>query len=154
MDSAIKVEGLQEAIDMLQQMPKTVVAIGFTRALSAAGNVIADVLQANTPIKSEDVGGLLGKGELRELITVAVQLDTQLRGGSVEVGFGVKGGPISDWLEFGHAMVSHAGNPLGEVKPHPCMRKSADQSMDAAVDAFVESIKETVASQYPQSNVA
>jgi len=136
---------------MLREAPKTIVARGYVRALSAAGNVVADAVEARTPIKAEDTGGLLDKGVLRESLMVAVTLDSQLRGGSAEVGFG-KNGSVALWVEYGHRLVGH--RPLKKllkgVPAYPFMRPAADASADAAIAAFARSIEQTVKSEFPQ----
>lgn len=156
MPDLITVTGLQETVEMLAKAPKTVVALGYTQALSAGGNVIADGLEVNTPVKAEDTGGILDKGELRDSIVVAVNLDSQFRGGSVDVGFMTSNAAdsVALWLDAGHRMVSHTGKVLGSVAGNGFMRKTADQTLEAAVDAFAASLRETVAANFPQNEVA
>src|ERR1035438_5346752 len=149
---AIIVTGLDETIAMLQQAPKIVIANGFLQALSAAGNVMADVLEVNTPIKAEDTGGILDKGELREAVMVAVELDSQFRGGTVNVGFSHQNNAesVALWVHEGHRIVNpkadgfyfdakgrkKKGAVTGMTKPNPFMLKTFDESAEAAVDAF------------------
>lgn len=154
----IEAIGIEDVQRMLRDGPKTLVATGFVRALSAGGNVIAGVLEAKTPVKEEDVGGLLDKGELRESVMVAVTLDPQFRGGSAEIGFG-KIGFVAYWLEYGHRILPH--NPAtrnskeylntvkGFVKANPFMRDAADASADAAIEAFAASLIETMSEIFP-----
>jgi hypothetical protein len=148
---SIEIEGLEETMAMLRDAPKTVVAKGFLGALSAAGNVIADVLETNTAVKSEDVGGVLDRGELRESIVVRPEVDSGFRGGSVSVGFDPSRGAdsVALWLDSGHRIVSHRGKVLGETSGTGFMRKSADQSLEAAADAFAESLLKTIRETFP-----
>lgn len=152
----ITVTGLEETMQMLRDAPKTVVARGFVKALNAAGNVIAGRLAINAPVKKEDTGGLLDNGELRDSVMIAVELDTQFRGGSVSVGFthGNAADSVALWLEYGHRKVTHAGKEIGEVAAIPFMRDTADQTEEQAADAFDDSIAQTVREEFPQSEVA
>lgn len=141
---------------MLADAPKEIVAAGYVKALNAAANVIADALEIHTPVKAEDTGGLLDKGVLRESLMTEVQLDSQLRGGTARIGFG-KNGFVALWVEYGHRMVSHKSGgkkQIGEVRPHPFMRPTADASAEAAIQAFANSLQQTVATQFPQGKVA
>jgi len=157
-DWGIEVQGLQETIQAFNNLPKVIVATGFTKALSAAGNVIADELERNTPVKAEEeTGGILERGELKELVMVAVTLDSKLRGGTADVGFqGSKAGRVANWLEYGHRIVKPGGNyvdsrgrlrkgtPTGFVKAYAFMRKTGDQSASRAIDAFLAVIQSTI----------
>lgn len=169
-----KIEGIEETVAMLETAPKNIVARGYLKALSAAGNVIADAVEVRTPRKLEDTGGnSLDLGELRESLMVDVQLDSGFRGGSVDVGFG-KNGRVALWVEYGHRIVMHGvtsadrrngykGKLLLRVNPesfdsnvpaYPFMRPAFDASADAAIEAFSNSIQQTVAEEFPQTNVA
>lgn len=154
-DFNITVEGLEETAAMLEKASKTLVARGYMKALQAGSNVIADAVEVRTPIKSEDTGGLLDKDELRESLMVDIQLDSQFRGGVAEIGFG-KNGHVANFVEYGHILLGHkpGKKPLGDVPAHPFMRPAADASAEAAIDAFAESLKQTVTEEFPQGKTA
>jgi hypothetical protein len=158
MSGGITITGLQETMELLREAPRTLVARGYTKALSAAGNVIADRLEVNTPIKAQDTGGILDRGELREAITVAVELDSQFRGGSVDVGFDPRKGAdhVALWLDSGHRLVGHkpGKKQLGTFAGTGFMRRTADETAEAAIDKFAESLKETASEVFPQGQVA
>lgn len=137
----IQITGLAEVQRMLAEAPKTVVATAYLKALQAGANVIADELESRTPIKAEDVGGLLDKGVLRESVMIAVEIDSDLRGGQAEVGFG-KNGYVAMWVEYGHRMVGHKPNKKlkGTVKANPFMRQTAAVSADRAIAAFQDEL--------------
>lgn len=147
----ITVTGLAEVQEMLATAPKEIVARGYLRALQAGADVIADEVEVRTPIKAEDTGGMLDKGVLRESLMIQVTLDSQFRGGVAEVGFG-KNGVVANWVEYGHRMVGHAPGKKekGVVPPHPFMRPAADASADRAIEAFANSIAQTVKNNFPQ----
>jgi hypothetical protein len=151
-DALISQYGLEAVQTMLREAPRTIVARGWVRALSAGGEAIAEVLEANTPIKEEDTGGLLDRGELRESVMIEVILDSNFRGGLARVGFG-KNGPVALWIEYGHRMVGHKPlkKLLGEVPQKPFMRITTDQAYDRAVAAFAQSLEETVRTEFPQA---
>jgi hypothetical protein len=146
----ITVTGDTEVALMLRQGSRALVAEGFVKALSAGGNVIADVLERNTPIKAEDTGGLLDRGELRESVMVQVELDSQFRGGSAHVGFG-KNGNVALWIEFGHVLKGHKPGlkVLGFVPPNPFMRKTALAAAGQAIEAFTNSLQQTAQKMFP-----
>jgi hypothetical protein len=151
----VETEGIAETMQMLADAPRVVVANGFLKAFQAAGDVIVEVLASNTPVKKEDTGGVLEQGELLESLMMDIELDSQFRGGFVAIGFG-KNGNVADWLDGGHRLIGHAPNykNLGSVAGNGFMRKSFDQSAEAAVDAFGESLTSTVTTQFPQGQVA
>jgi hypothetical protein len=161
----VDVEGLTETIALLQKAPKDIVARGFFKAAQAGANIIADVLESNTPIKEEDTGGLLERGELRELLMISIEVDSQFRGVSADIGFGPRGGRVANFLEYGHRILPHAppkprnsqaylSAVMGDVAPNPFMRKSFDASAEAAIDAFTESLKMTLAEEFSQASAA
>lgn len=147
---AEEVIGIDDVRRMLQAAPRLIVARAFLRALSAGANVIADELEARTPVKAEDTGGVLDKGVLRESVMIAIEIDSDLRGGRAEVGFG-KNGFVANWLEYGHRMMEHgkkiprANRKLigsGFVPARPFMRPAAAASADRAIEAFSEALVE------------
>ena len=155
-DFNITIEGLDETVAMLEQAPRRIVSRGYRKALQAAADVIADEVRVRTPIKAEDTGGLLAEGELRESLVTDVEIDSQARGGVAEVGFG-DNGHVALWLEYGRHVVGHKPElkDTGKVIPaKPFMRPAADASAEAAVDAFAESLKQTVTEEFPQGRVA
>lgn len=156
-NAIITVVGVEDVQRMLSDAPKTIVASGFLKALSAGANVFADELELKTPVKKADTGGLLDKGVLRESIAIDVELDSQFRGGSADVHFG-KNGFIANFVEFGHRMIGHKSGGkkvLGSVEatsvpPYPFVRPAFDAGANRAIEAFTNSIIETVLSQFPQ----
>jgi hypothetical protein len=145
------ITGLEDVQRMLREAPKNIVAFGFIKAVSAGGNVIADELEVRTPVKKEDTGGLLDKGELRESLMVAYSMDSQLRWAAAQIGFG-KNGRIAAWIDGGHALVGHkpGKKPLGNVAGTGFMRAAADHAADPSIDAVTKSIAETVRTHFPQ----
>jgi hypothetical protein len=60
-------------------------------------------------------------------------------------------GYIANFLEYGHAMVSHKGKPIsgpktpgGFVPADPRMRPAFDQQKERAIDAFTDSVHSTL----------
>jgi hypothetical protein len=149
----IQIYGLTETIRMLETAPRLIVANGFLRGFSAAGNVFADALESNTPEKAEDIGGVLDKGELRASIVVAPVIDAQYRGGYVDVGFTPSNSAdsVALWLDRGHRIVTRSGRTLGQTTGTGFMRKSADIALDAAVEAFVQAIRQSVSTLFPSN---
>jgi hypothetical protein len=160
MAAGITVTGLKESIDFLNTMPKALVAKGFVKAGHAAGDVMLAAVIAHTPVSGAKVtnpttGVETSVGTGGDLISAArmqVFLDAQYRGVQVQVDFG-KLDYIAYWLEYGHRMIGHKpekkqlfgpNTPDGNVKPYPIFRPAADECFEAAVQAFADSIAETV----------
>lgn len=154
-EGLVKIVGLEQVQRFFEEAPKNLVLHGFIKALNAAAEVFAADLEVRAPIKESytdaegkvhtvDGGGILDRGELRENVMIALQLDSQFRGGNAQVGFGKKAGNVANWLEFGHRIVTHAGNTVGFVDAEPFMRPSFEQNVDKALDAFVGSITVTI----------
>jgi hypothetical protein len=114
----ITVTGLKEAIDMLEGLPKGLVAEGFARALDEAGEVFQDEVQRRTPIRKASKSGwnpeafksfdweVVTGTTLAESVRRRITIDSQYRGGRVEIYH--KGmDHVALWLEYGHEMVTH-----------------------------------------------
>lgn len=149
-DSTITITGLQETENMLATAPKNVVANSFLRALDAAGKVIEAEVWPRTPIELKAAVNKAhgGKGALVGRLDNFIELDSQFRGGTIEIGFGPLG-HIALWVEYGHRQVTGGrltkegkgpGRLVGTVEPHPFMRPAFDASADAAIDAFASSL--------------
>ena len=136
----IKVDGLEETFALLKDAPRNLVARGFRRGLQAAGNVIGAELAKRTPQR---------EGKLIRSIKTDITLDSQFRGGEVDINFGAQGYKAA-WVEYGHRMVGHKPGKklLGEVAPHPFMRPAANAAGGAAVDAFEAELEQTIREEY------
>lgn len=148
-DFSITITGIDETIAMLRDAPRDIAAAGFAKAGRAAGNVIQAELERRTPVDT---------GELKKALRVDVELDAQLRGVHVSAGFG-KQGYKANWVEYGHKIsrarlgkrfgnIEHYLSGKGFVPAHPFMRPAFEASAQASVDAFAESLKQTVESEY------
>lgn len=138
MADLIEIEGVEEVAQMLQTLPKHVVASGFLKAGQAAGKVIKDAVAARTPEKT---------GDMKAALMMEVELDSDFRGVNVEIGFG-KQGYKANFVEYGHRMVGHQPEQkdLGTVEPHPFMRPAAEVSAEGAIDMFSETLMEELTS--------
>jgi HK97 gp10 family phage protein len=147
----IRIDGITETVQLLEQAPKNVVARGFLKALDAAGQVIVSEVWPRTPLnlKAAVNAKHAGKGALVGKLDAFIELDSQFRGGTVDVGFGDLG-HIALWVEYGHRMVGHGrrgkGKVLGNVKPHPFMRPAFEAAGDRAIEAFATSLEATLRS--------
>jgi hypothetical protein len=153
----IKVTGIAEVQKMLAEAPKSVVARGYLKALDAGIKVFEAYLELKTPIRlgfeGEDL--MVQGGDLKAALVSQVELDSQFRGGIAAVGYG-KLGYIANFVEYGHRIVkpggryvnsrgkSRKGTVTGQVPAYPFMRPAFDTQADAALDAFCESLIETL----------
>lgn len=159
MRSLVTVVNLAQVQAFIRDAPKGIVVSGFTKALSAGANVFADEVYRNCPVKKEEAGGLLNRGELREAISVQIILDSQFRGGTARVGWPVTARipkNLPSWVEFGHRIVKRGGyyidkrgrrrkgTPIGDVPPHPFVNKSFDTKWSEALEAFTAEMSHAV----------
>ena len=144
-EEIITVTGIAEAAEFLRNAPKVVVATAFLKAFRAGGEVIKEDLISRTPIKSSATGGLLREGELQASVELKIQLDSQFRGGVAIISHG-KNSNVANWVEFGHILVGHKPGKkvLGVVPEHPFIRPCADATWQAAVEAFTDSLVESM----------
>src|ERR1035441_926774 len=152
-DRDIQVTGIAEVVEMLEEFPDHIVVIGFTNALHAAAEVMANELQIQTPLKQSTGGILEYQGELRENMQIKVALFNDKSGGVADIGwFRSPYSNVVQFVEFGHRMVGHKPDlkELGMVPPHPFMRPAADISAEPAIDAFARSLEDTIKANYPQ----
>lgn len=139
-DGGITVRGIPEVQHNLKDFPRLLVLGCFQRALSRASAVFEEELAARTPetdysTSSEEYGHLLDN------LVSEITIDTQGRGGRVQIGFGRKGF-VALWVEYGHRMVNRSHKQTGTVKAHPFMRPAFEAAANRAVDVFVETVQE------------
>ena len=97
--AGITVTGLNECVQMMEDAPGNIVALGYARATNAAMNVVAEAVISRTPVEHGDLAKAL-------VINVKVAPPPSAKGGVAELGFG-KQDHIAMWVEYGHAMVGH-----------------------------------------------
>ena len=156
--SMITVEGVPEAIALFNKLPRIVVSYALPQALGAASVVMRRALLESTPYTSLSMTGRTkktgvgnwGRGALRENIITDIQIDSQLRGGTFEIGFG-RLSPIARWVEWGHRMVSHKPGlkMLGIVPAYPFMRPAFDMSSDESIQKFVAELSSILSRGLP-----
>jgi HK97 gp10 family phage protein len=136
-DELIKVTGIEEVCAWLKAAPKNIVKGAYVKGLAAAAVPVVEALEAATP---QDTG------KLKESIVFDIALDADGNGGVLSVGFSGEEGHIANFVEYGHRMIGHKPRKkdLGEVKPHPFMRPAAAASADDAIEAFAQSIEESM----------
>lgn len=139
-DELVHITGIEEVQELLVSAPRHIVGTAFLKAFEAADRVIEGELDLRTPEKS---------GELKAAKTHEITLDSNLRGGLLQIGFG-KQGHKALWVEYGHRMVGHKPDKkeLGTVEAHPFMRPAANASADRAIEAFADTLIETLKGEY------
>jgi len=157
MPRLVTISGIEETLDLLDSAPRNIVMLGYGRAARAAMNVIGRALLARTPIEqaASKKKGRAGKAwhdksraALARSMRIDVTVDSGGNGVSASVGFAGEQATVANALEYGHAMVTHAGETIGQEKPHPFMRPAFDASADAALEAFTESLADTLKEIY------
>jgi HK97 gp10 family phage protein len=145
MPPSISITGIDEVLALLDEVPKNIVLLGYSRAARAAMNVVGAALAERTPIGTGETAG-----DLVKAMRIEVTVDSSARGVSASVGFGGIQGPIANDIEYGHEQVTHLPEHrvVGHIPPQPFMRPAFDASTDAAVEAFVESLESTLKETY------
>jgi Bacteriophage HK97-gp10, putative tail-component len=157
-DELIKITGIDEVCAMLTAAPKNIVRGAYGKALAAAAVPIVEALEPRIPSRNNlfdeesfrPLAGTAEEGTLKDALVTDIAIDEEGKGGVLSVGFGGKAGHIANFVEYGHRMIGHKPKlkDLGEVKPYPFMGPAADASADAAIDAFAQSIEESVRTEY------
>jgi len=137
-DELIEITGIDEVCRALTAAPRAAVPGALLKGLKASGQVLQDAIAARVPVKV---------GELKADLGMTITLDSDFRGGVVEVGFSGQQGHVARFVEMGHKMIGHKPDKkdLGEVDAHPFMRPAADMVAEAAIDAFVDGVMEELA---------
>jgi len=138
---SITISGIEETCAMLDKAPRNIVKAAYARALTAAAVPVVEALEARTPVEH---------GDLKAAVVTDVAIDAVGKGGFASIGFG-KEGHVANFVEYGHRMVTHKPNKrtVGAVIAHPFMRPAAAASAEAAVDAFCESVRESMGAGIP-----
>jgi hypothetical protein len=151
-EPSVHVEGIEDVVEAFTDLPKYMQLAGMHRALTAAGNVLMAAIEPRIPIRLEISDGELrvAGGQLKDAMKSEVTLDSNYRGGMIEIHFG-KLGFIANFVEYGHVMLSHAGKTLtgpktpgGFVKAYPFIRPAVDGCWEQAIDVFTDSMDLTV----------
>lgn len=133
------VRELQYKLDSLQSgVRQRIVQAG----LQAAADVFANALRAAAPVRT--TRGERPPGELRDSVATKVTVAPNGSEGTARIGFEHLG-QLAHWLEFGHNIKSGKGassKTVGYAKPHPFVRAAADAARTAALQAFVDTVKE------------
>lgn len=140
----VQVQGLAEVDAKLHKLANKLADRSLRKAVEAGLVVMADAVRDRTPEKT----GLLKS-------SVGGRVATSQKQGALVgvVGFGNEG-YVARLVEFGHRVRAKAKNGkskksgavVGHVPAHPFMRPAFDESKDAAVEAFTETIKSEVES--------
>lgn len=143
----LSITGLEQVQRMLNDAPAHVVAGGYVKALQAASSVMEGALYAAAPERDEGERSE-DTPHLRDEIVSDVALDSGLRGGQARIGFTKRVASVALWLEYGHRMVGHAPElkEFGFIGPHPFMRAAFDGAADQAIEAFADSLAQSVSS--------
>jgi HK97 gp10 family phage protein len=135
----ITISGIEEVCEGLTTAPSRIVKHGFAKALTAAAVPIVEALEARTPIET---------GDLKKHVMTEITVNADSTGGRSKVGFG-RFGYIARFVEFGHRSIAHKNGKdskavLGEVQAHPFMRPAASTSAESAIEAFSESLGDSL----------
>ena len=154
MNGAIEIDGIEDVCAALLESRPAVCVVGVTLGLHAAAEVIERAIDFKTPTRTNRVGGDKDYQALITDLQSRVTIDSDLRGGSAEIGF-FKEAWLANILEFGHREVGHgtskedrdrrwAGGLRSIVPANPFMRTAAEESTEPAVDAFVAEVNDVL----------
>ena len=137
-DSPITIDGLDQVRRLLGGVPTRILHNAIERALDAAAVPVAQELTSRTPEVT---------GDLKNHLVTVVAVNEDAKEGTAQVGFGSEG-YIARLVELGHRDVGHKPDKkelaLGMVSPHPFMRPAADAAKEAAIQAFADSLTESI----------
>jgi len=143
---------------MLTAAPKRIAKAAFARALAAAAVPVVEALEPRIPSRNnlfdeenfKPLEGTAESGTLKDALVTDVSIDAEGKGGRASIGFGSKG-YIANFVEYGHHMIGHAPDKkeLGDVQPHPFMRPAAAASGEDSIEAFAQSLQESMAAGIP-----
>lgn len=126
---------------MLLALPDRIVRKALFKAHRAASKVIEERLLERTP-RSDHDGDL---PHLSDSIVTSIQVNADERTGESRTGFGVAGHKAF-FVEYGHRLVGH--RPLkkeeGTVEPNPFMAGAASAASEDAIQAFADSISQSL----------
>ena len=146
-DFAIDVTGLQEMADKVRALPESLARGAFALGFVHAAAVLALALTSACPDRAEGSRDENSK-HLADCIGTEIAINRDGTGGRLWIGFkgnigNIKASDIALWLEYGHRIVGHAPNYVSKgkvVAPFPFIRAAWDQSIDEAVQAFVDTV--------------
>jgi len=155
----MKIEGIEETLQLLQTAPKNIVMLGYARAARAGINVIARELVKRTPIAVAENKKLGRKGKawhdrsrgaLVRSLRIKVAVDSSARGVVADVGFPGEQATVADALEFGHMQTTHypEHKDVRPIPAKPFMRPAFDASAEEAIEAFATSLEATLKEAY------
>jgi len=145
MSNDVAISGLKETQQMLVELPLDLTRGSMGPALIAGSVVLQENLLVNAPV---------GHGPHPEFAplqeTIVTDVEVENLSGIASTGFG-DSGPVAEWNEYGHRIVTHSGRDTGlSTAPNPFMRKTTDESADAAIDAFCDRLLSDVKEKYGQ----
>lgn len=161
-EELIRVNGVEEVCAWLDKAPDLLFNVALIRGLHAAGEVIerAIDLRAAKHEREIRIGGDAAYPAMILGLKLKVALYDGKRAGNAQIGFFGYAASVANWVEFGHRIVlpsqtetyvddrgrRRRGKYIGrDVPEYPFMRPAADESTEAAMDAFVGAVDETVA---------
>jgi len=126
----VKIEGLEQLSQQMQEFPDKLVKKGVRNALKAAGEVLRLAAKERAP-RSEDETHGHPPGFLADHIAATTSISTKYDKGSVKVG------PVAKafWGMFSEFGTKHQG-------AKPWLRPAFESSGQSALDAFIAKMRE------------
>ncbi|MGA2650417.1 MAG: HK97 gp10 family phage protein [Terracidiphilus sp.] len=133
--------------ELLKAMPQRVARRAVRQALQAGGDVLAEAIQANCPVRTDTPtpgSDALPPGILAADISVQVVVGTK-DDPTVKVGFSRDTAHVANWIENGFDHVEggkkrKGGKATKHIDANPFMQRAFDESAEHAVDALTESL--------------
>jgi hypothetical protein len=150
-DLTIDVTELQQMADKVRGLPVSLARGAFALGFIHAAAVLVPALNSTCPDRSEG-GRDEGKKHLADCIGTEIVIQSDGSGGKLWIGFkgmigDTKASAIARYLEYGHRMVGHAPKYVftGKfVAPFPFIRVAWAESLDDAVQAFIDTVNEAL----------
>lgn len=139
----INVVGIEETCAALTRLPARVVKHAYAKALAAAAVPVVRELLPRVPQLT---------GKLAASQVTVINVDAQGKGGIAQIGFG-KQGYVARLIEYGHRIIGHRPRKVntGKTVPaKPFMRPAAQAAATESVEAFRDSLLESIAQGIPE----
>lgn len=141
MDFEVKIDGLKEVEEALQDAGPTLARKALRKALKEAAAPLVEAARANAPVLKEGTPQRR-PGELRDSIGVVVKTSPKNGSATAQIGplydgksEGDSPGVYGMWVEFGS---------IHNPKPNPYMRRAFDGVSKEALDKFTEVLKAAI----------
>lgn len=126
----VKIEGMKEVENALNQLPKAAGKSALRTALRKAAKPIAPAAKAYAPVRSGKL-----KDSIKIMTTVKKSQQGEVKDPKLPHVFVGSTAPHAHLVEFGHAIVRN-GEIVGQASPHAFLRPAWDENKNTVLENF------------------